>query len=215
MSTKSQIQSENTPSQNPLKLDLGGKMKSTNEESPTSLPIFFGSQENQSNNTPVPTRFKALPDLNVDSRYHAPQCYLESPIKAEIPKKIIESFFNMKQNQTKQILEFKRKKVINSTDQKFLTLLKSQDYSQKLNLSKPAFPEPPNSFLPLREEDSSIQILRKSPIIKKLSGYWAKKSQNYPSIFKKILKKQGNSQYEQLDLTGHFLAGERVPAKIE
>jgi hypothetical protein len=165
-------------------------------QSPES-PIHSQQLKNLAKTLPTIVSFHILPSANTTSLDHLPfgkeydkllefnDC-IDSPIKAEIPRKIFSDIFKHRLVQPTPILEFRRKKVIKAEDKKFLQLLSAQNYTQDFKdelESQPKF-----STARQNEESQLIKKIRKSAILRKVQNFWDHKSLHYPVVFKKLQK---------------------------
>ena len=140
---------------------------------------------------------------------------LDSPIKAEIPKKIFRDLLSKSAFCEKRILEFRRKKVIKAEDKKFLQLLKARNYTQDFKEEVDVAPK----IVAVRpsEESQLIKKIRKSAILRKVQNFWEHKSLHYPVVFKKLQAAEEGLDcwYELHDLTKEQFHEEDVERRSE
>ncbi len=130
---------------------------------------------------------------------------MESPIRAKLPSQILASFYAESKGPRKRILEFRKKKVINSEDKKYLELLESQNYDAiirtpgKLVLTKA---KPASVF---REECALVKSIKKSGVVRKVANFWVLSTQQYPCVYKKTFRNaKTRTTFECFDLTKHL-----------
>ena len=175
-------------------------------------PVFPGAGEAPTTpitrlpnvSTRMEDRRPALPILDVH-RLQPPIGYVESPIRAELPSKILASFWADTKVPRKRILEFKKKKVINSEDKKYLELLETKNYDAVMKEPE----KPPVAKLTVqlaaKEDCPLVKQIRKSTVLRKVANFWHTKSQHYPTVYKKVSRNQKTRVItECYDLTKHL-----------
>ena len=133
--------------------------------------------------------------------------YIESPIKAPIARRILETKLYNSQVPDTRILEFRRKKVVKAELKKFYQLFQQQSYGSMQDLMPMSMPviEPP---VQKSHESDLVKKIRKSAIVRRLNNFWVHKTIHYPTVFKKrflVKKSAGCERYliEMYDLTKH------------
>ncbi len=146
--------------------------------------------------------FLAIPKVGKDDKVILEsQPEVESPIRAQIPRRILTDAKNRRPFSDKPVLEFRRKKVIRAEDKKVLQLLTAHNYTQDFTKEIP--PPVKMDAAKFIEENIAIKKIRKSAILRKVQNFWDQKSVYYPTVFKKLQKAEDDPGYylELQDLT--------------
>ena len=147
--------------------------------------------------------FKPSLESNSDSNsLPSSNSYLESPIRAVLARQLIAQYLSSSNQQESKILVFKRKKIINSSDKRYMELLLSQDYSYEVKRKR----KPKTKTVTVKEEHETklAKTIKKSGLVQKLSTFWNFKQGIYPTAFKKIaIDKIRKKIFEIHDFSGH------------
>ena len=128
----------------------------------------------------------------------------ESPIRSTKASQVLSAYYAKQIQNQKKILEFKKKKVINSNDKKYLELLESHNYTynEKEKLYKLRGSVPIRSLI----ESRVSRIIKKSAVAKKVVSFWRIKGTHFPSVFKKVfVPDENNLVVEWHDLSCHLI----------
>ena len=110
------------------------------------------------------------------------QPFMESPIRSVTARRILEE--RLYKKQVKNILEFRRKKVIKAELKRYYNLFQKQSYDPLLDENEEKTEEKPILKLKLFE-DSQVKKIRTSAIVRKLMHLWTNRTIHYPIVFKK------------------------------
>lgn len=148
--------------------------------------------------------FEQHPPIASRLSFSAKELEYESPIRSTEASQVLSAYYAKQIQNQKKILEFKKKKVINSNDKKYLELLESHNYTynEKENLYKLRGSIPMRSLIECRVS----RIIKKSAVVKKVVSFWRIKGTHFPSVFKKVfVPDENNLVVEWHDLSCHLL----------
>ena len=145
---------------------VGTNVHSNQEGLPRHPPTSITNLDNSQ--LPVPTEELPLP-------------YTESPIRAPIAKRILNSLLYSKKNKPKRILEFRRKKVVKEELKRYYKLFEQQNDNPPQEIIEIEMPT--TKVIACKPQETRlIKKIRKSAIVRKLNNFWGSKTNQYPTV---------------------------------